>query len=198
MTQQNNVKPSAESLASAARAHGADRALPPVLEWNPPYCGPLDIRIACDGTWFYLGSPIGREALVRLFASILRRDGEEYFLVTPVEKVGITVDDVPFVAVDFTATGEGRTQLLTFTTNLGDTTQAGPNAPLRIETDPRTRRPRPYVRVRHALDALIDRKSFFRLAELGCVEPHEGEDWFGVWSGGTFFPMIQANELPET
>ena len=107
--------------------------------WNPPFCGDLDMRIARDGTWFYLGTPIGRAPLVRLFSSILKREGDRYFLVTPVEKVGITVDDAPFVAVDFTAEGEGRAQRLTFVTQVGDEVTAGPGA-----SDPlgaRSRRP---------------------------------------------------------
>ncbi|MEL6517524.1 MAG: DUF1285 domain-containing protein, partial [Pseudomonadota bacterium] len=103
------TKPSAESLADSARA-ASKGGLPPVHLWNPPFCGDLDMRIARDGTWFYLGTPIGRPGLVRLFSSILRRDGDDYFLVTPVEKVGITVEDAPFVAIDFEATGEGADQ----------------------------------------------------------------------------------------
>ena len=110
---QNIVKPSAEGIAASARAVKT-RGLPPVHLWNPPDCGDIDMRIARDGTWFYLGTPIGRPELVRLFSTILRKDGDRYVLVTPVEKVGIQVDDAPFVAVDFTATGTGPNQTLTF------------------------------------------------------------------------------------
>ncbi|MCY3996329.1 MAG: DUF1285 domain-containing protein, partial [Rhodobacter sp.] len=155
------VKPSADGIASAARA-ASRRGPPPVHLWNPPFCGDLDIRIARDGTWFYLGTPIGREELVKLFSSVLRRDDDGYFLVTPVEKVGITVDDAPFVAVDFEVRGKGRDQILTFTTNVGDSAAAGPDHPIRVERDGRTGEPSPYVLVRARLEALIDRKSFYR------------------------------------
>ena len=164
--------------------------------WNPPDCGDLDMRIARDGTWFYLGTPIGRKELVRLFSTILRKDGDRYVLVTPVEKVGITVDDAPFVAVDFQASGEGRAQVLSFETNVGDTTQAGPDAPIRVERDPETGEPSPYVLVRANLEALIDRKSFYRLVEIGTHHEVDGESWFGLWSGGEFFPIIPSAELP--
>ncbi|GGD45248.1 hypothetical protein GCM10011358_31210 [Sinisalibacter lacisalsi] len=164
--------------------------------WNPPFCGDLDIRIARDGTWFYLGTPIGRPELVKLFASIIRKDGDAYFLVTPVEKVGITVDDAPFVAVDFTVQGEGRDQRLTFTTNVDDRAAAGPDHPIRVVRDPETGEPAPYVTVRANLEALIDRKSFYRLVDLGRHEPVDGTSWFGVWSGGRFFPIIPSEELP--
>ncbi|WP_188529510.1 DUF1285 domain-containing protein [Sinisalibacter lacisalsi] len=190
-----NRPPSAESLAGAARA-AAKKGPPPVHLWNPPFCGDLDIRIARDGTWFYLGTPIGRPELVKLFASIIRKDGDAYFLVTPVEKVGITVDDAPFVAVDFTVQGEGRDQRLTFTTNVDDRAAAGPDHPIRVVRDPETGEPAPYVTVRANLEALIDRKSFYRLVDLGRHEPVDGTSWFGVWSGGRFFPIIPSEELP--
>ena len=191
---QNNVKLSAESLAASARA-AQTRGLPPVHAWNPPDCGDLDMRIARDGTWFYLGTPIGRPELVRLFSTILRKDGERYVLVTPVEKVGITVDDAPFVAVDFEVDGSGEDQVLRFVTNLGDETIAGDDAPIRVERDPETGEPSPYVLVRANLEALIDRKSFYRLVEIGAHGQHDGADWFGLWSGGRFFPIIPSAEL---
>lgn len=153
------------------------------------------MRIARDGTWFYLGTPIGRAPLVRLFSTILRKDGDKYFLVTPVEKVGITVDDAPFVAVDFEATGHGTAQSLTFTTNVGDTAVAGPDHPIRVVRDPDTGEPSPYVLMRTNLEALIDRKSFYRLVDIGAHADHAGESWFGLWSGGQFFPMIPSAEL---
>ena len=189
------VTPSAEGMAAAASAATKGRGPAPVHLWNPPFCGDLDIRIARDGTWFYLGTPIGRPALVKLFANILRRDGESYFLVTPVEMVGIRVDDAPFVAVDFEAAGVGLAQVLTFTTNVGDTAVAGPDHPIRVVRDPETGEPAPYIRVRTNLEALIDRKSFYRLVELGTPAAHEGEGWFGVWSSGVFFPVIRSAEL---
>jgi len=186
--------PTADSLANAARDAGK-RGLPPVHLWNPPFCGDLDMRIARDGTWFYLGTPIGRAPLVRLFSTILRRDGDDYFLVTPVEKVGITVDDAPFVAVDFEASGEDAAQVLTFETNVGDTAIAGPDHPIRVERDDETGEPSPYILVRANLEALIDRKSFYRLVELGRHHEHDGASWFGLWSSGRFFPIIPSADL---
>ncbi|NNE80916.1 MAG: DUF1285 domain-containing protein [Silicimonas sp.] len=194
---QNNVKPSAEGIAAAART-ASKRGLPPVHLWNPPDCGDLDMRIARDGTWFYLGTPIGRPELVRLFSTILRRDGDRYVLVTPVEKVGITVDDAPFVAVDFTAEGQGKDQNLTFETNLGDTAVAGPENPIRVVRDPETGEPSPYVLIRAELEALIDRKSFYRLVDIGAHADHEETSWFGLWSYGQFFPIIPSDELTKT
>ena len=195
MSGQNTVNPTAEGMAAAAKAVAKGKGLPPVHLWNPPFCGDLDIRIARDGTWFYLGTPIGRPELVRLFSTILRRDGQDYFLVTPVEKVGIIVDDAPFVAVDFIAIGTGRTQNLTFETNVGDNVVAGPDAPIRVVRDPQTDEPSPYVLVRANLEALIDRKSFYRLVDIGTHHLVKGEQWFGLWSGGEFFPFILSNEL---
>ncbi len=195
MTEQNSVTPSADALAQAASAASKGKGLPPVHLWNPPFCGDLDMRIARDGTWFYQGTPIGRPALVRLFSTILKLEGGKYYLVTPVEKVGITVDDAPFVAVDFRVEGDGRDQRLVFVTNVGDEAEAGAAHPLRVERDPKSGEPAPYVMIRAGLEALIDRKSFYRLVELGTHQVHEGARWFGVWSGGVFFPVIPSKEL---
>jgi hypothetical protein len=186
--------PKADTLAAAART-AAKRGPPPVHLWNPPFCGDLDMRIARDGTWFYLGTPIGRPALVRLFSSILKREGDRYFLVTPVEKVGIIVDDAPFLAVDFTAEGKGSAQRLTFVTRVEDEVTAGPDHPIRVARDPATGEPSPYVMVRRGMEALIDRKSFYRLVELGCEHAVDGVPQFGLWSDGAFFPIIPAAEL---
>ncbi|MFN3292737.1 MAG: DUF1285 domain-containing protein [Gemmobacter sp.] len=187
--------PTADTLAAAASAAGRKR-LPPVHLWNPPFCGDLDIRIARDGTWFYLGTPIGRAPLVRLFAGILKLEDGRYYLVTPVEKVGIRVDDAPFVAVDFRVQGAGTpAQAITFVTNVEDEVTAGPDAPLRVARDPATGEPSPYVMVRRGLEARIDRKSFYRLVELGEHRLHAGESWFGLRSGGVFFPMIPSADL---
>lgn len=197
-TLENRPAPSAESLASAA-GKAAKKGPAPVHLWNPPFCGDLDMRIARDGTWFYLGTPIGRHGLVKLFSSIIRKDGDDYFLVTPVEKVGITVDDAPFVAVDFEAEGAGPDQNLTFVTNVEDSVTAGPDHPIRVARDPDTDEPTPYVLVRANLEALIDRKSFYRLVELGVhssAGTPDGESWFGLWSGGQFFAVIASAELP--
>ena len=194
MSKESITSPSAEGIAASARAAKAKgRGLPPVHLWNPPFCGDLDMRIARDGTWFYLGTPIGRPELVRLFSTILRRDGGDYFLVTPVEKVGITVDDAPFVAVDFEVAGAGETQNLRFETNVGDHVTAGPDHPICVTRDPETGEPSPYVLVRANLEALIDRKSFYRLVDIGA--DHEG--WFGLWSDGAFFGVIPSDELPR-
>lgn len=190
MNDEKIVKVSTQSLATAARA-ASKGGLPPVHLWNPEFCGDLDMRIARDGTWFYLGTPIGRPELVRLFSTIMRRDGDDYFLVTPVEKVGIAVDDVPFVAVDFEVENPGPDQTLTFETNVGDTVTASADTPIRVTRDPESGEPSPYVLVRANLEALIDRKSFYRLVDLG----HHHNDWFGLWSVGQFFPIIPSDEL---
>ncbi|KJZ19570.1 DUF1285 domain-containing protein [Loktanella sp. S4079] len=190
MSTQKIVTPSAESIAQSARA-AQKGGLPPVHLWNPPHCGHIDMRIARDGTWFYMGTPIGRPELVRLFSTILRKDGDEYVLVTPVERVGITVDDAPFVAVDF----EQKDDALVFETNLGDFAQAGPEHPIRVVRDPQTNEPSPYIHIRADLEALIDRKSFYRLVDVGEHCEHEGAEWFGVRSAGIFFPIIPSAEL---
>lgn len=191
MSGQKPVTPSADGIAKAVRASGKKKGPPPVHLWNPPFCGDLDMRIARDGTWFYLGTPIGRHQLVRLFSSILKKEGDAYFLVTPVEKVGITVEDAPFVAVDFEARGTGRDQVLEFHTHVGDSAIAGPDHPIRVDRDPETGEPSPYVLIRANLEALIDRKSFYRLVDLGAH--HDG--WFGLWSSGRFFAVIPSTEL---
>ena len=185
-----------KGLAAAEEAGKKGKGLPPVHLWNPEFCGDLDMRIARDGTWFYLGTPIGRERLVRLFSTVLRHDEDgKYYLVTPVEKVGIQVEDAPFVAVAMTVEGAGRDQVLTFTTNVGDETLAGPDHPMRFEIDKETGEPAPYVHVRARLEALINRAVFYDLVELGVEEEHEGETWFGIWSGGVFFPFQKAGEV---
>lgn len=180
------VKPSAEGIAASAQAAQKAGNLPPVHLWNPPFCGDIDMRIARDGTWFYEGTPIGRPALVRLFSTILKLEGGKYFLVTPVEKVGITVEDAPFVAVDFEARGDR----LVFETNVGDRVTAGSAHGLRVEMSD-TGEPAPYLHVRAGLEALVDRKSFYRLVEIGVHE--DGQ--FGVHSDGVFFPFIESEAL---
>jgi len=190
MSTQKIVTPSAESIAKSARA-AQKGGLPPVHLWNPPHCGHIDMRIARDGTWFYMGTPIGRPELVRLFSTILRKDGDDYVLVTPVEKVGITVDDAPFVAVDFDVV-DG---VLVFQTNVGDSVKAGPDHPIRVVRDADTGEPSPYVHIRANLEALIDRKSFYRLVEIGEKATHDGDEWFGVRSAGVFFPIVPASDL---
>ncbi len=146
------------------------------------------MRIARDGSWFYQGSPIERPELVRLFSTILRKDGDGYYLVTPVEKVGISVEDVPFVAVDVEISGEGDGQHLTFHTNVGDRVPAGPGHAIRVAPGDV-----PYLMVRDGLEARIDRKTFYRLAEIGARQ----DGWFGLWSGGDFFPLVPSADMPE-
>lgn len=189
------VKPTMDGLAASAKAAGR-KGPPPVHLWNPPFCGDLDIRVARDGTWFYLGTPIGRAPLVRLFSSILKREGDRYYLVTPVEKVGITVDDAPLFVVDFTVDAPGHDQIITFHTKTEDDAVCDAEHPLRVARDAKTDEPAPYVLIRPGLEARIDRKSFYRLVEIGVIEPLDGEDWFGVRSSGCFFPVILAKELP--
>lgn len=184
----------AEDLARTV-AQAARRGPPPVHLWDPPFCGDLDIRIKRDGSWWYLGTPIGRAPLVRLFASVLKREGERYFLVTPVEKVGITVEDVPFLACDFAVAGTGMAQVLEFLTTVEDRVAAGPDNPIRVTRDPGTGEPAPYVHVRRGLEARIDRKSFFRLVDLAVEAPLDGVVWLGLWSGGMFFGIAPAADL---
>ncbi|WP_424975568.1 DUF1285 domain-containing protein [Dinoroseobacter sp. S124A] len=194
MSAQNIVTPTADDLAVSAQA-ASKQGPPPVHLWNPPFCGDLDIHIARDGNWSYQGSPISRAPLVRLFSSILKLEDGKYFLVTPVEKVGITVEDAPFVATDFEVSEEDGAQVLTFTTQVGDTSRAGVENPIRVSRDPGTGEPAPYIHIRRGLEALIDRKSFYRLVELGETAEIEGTEWFGLRSEGVFFPMIPAAEL---
>ena len=191
---QKVMKPTADSIAQSAQAV-SKKGPPPVHLWKPPFCGDLDMRIARDGTWFYMGTPIGRMPLVKLFSSIIRKDGDDYFLVTPVEKVGITVDDAPFLGIDYDVEDSGKDQVITFTTQVDDTAVAGPENPIRVVRDPETGEPSPYVLIRANLEALIDRKSFYRLVDIGVHQEHEGEQWFGVWSSGMFFPIIPSAEL---
>lgn len=168
---------------------GEGKGLPPVHLWNPDFCGDIDMRIARDGTWYYLGTPIGRKPMVKLFSSIIRRDGDDYFLITPVEKVGIRVDDAPFVAVSLSVEGEGAAQVLRFTTQVDDEVIAGPEHPIRVVLDPDTQEPSPYVLVRSNLEALIHRNVFYQLVEIAEVREIDGAPWLGVFSQGEFFPI---------
>ena len=195
MSGQIIVKPATESLVASVQA-ATKRGPPPVHLWNPPFCGDIDMRIARDGTWFHDGTPIGRAPMVKLFASILRLEDGKYFLVTPVEKVGIRVDDAPLLAVDFDVTGTGVDQNLHFVTKTDDEVTAGPGHAIRVHRDIATGEPSPYVHIRAGLEALIDRKSIYRLIELGSHAMHDGQSWFGVWSGGQFFAIIPSADLP--
>ena len=190
--------PQLDSLAGAARS-AAKKGPPPVHLWNPPFCGDIDMRIAADGTWFYLKSPIGRQPLVRLFASVLKREGEQYFLVTPVEKVGITVDDAPFLAVemqvDEAGTAEGA--LLRFRTNVDDWVTCGADHALRFEPEAGTGGLKPYLHVRADLWALLTRTLFYDLVERGEEREVDGRSMFGVASGAAFFAMAPAEDVRD-
>ncbi len=189
-TQNGNRAPDSALKGLGEAQAAAKRGPPPVHLWNPPFCGDIDMRIAADGTWFYLGSPIGRAPLVKLFSSILRKDPDRYVMVTPVERVGIKVDDAPFLAVEMKRE-EGR---IGFRTQVDDFVWVGEEHPLRFE-EGAADGVKPYVRVRGDLWALVKRALFYDLVELGVTEEHEGEDWFGVRSGGVFFPMRKAKEI---
>ena len=175
------------SLAEIAQL-AADEKLPPVERWNPTHCGDSEMRIARDGTWFHQGSPIGRAAMVKLFSTILRREPDGGFvLVTPVEKLDIEVEDAPFVAVEMKAEGSGAASRIAFRLNTGDLINAGPEHPLRFADD--ADGPRPYLRVRGGLDALVGRSVYYELVERALSE---GSEPAGVWSDGIFFPIAPA------
>ena len=177
-----------QGLKDAEKAAGG-RGLPPVHLWNPPFCGDIDMRIAGDGTWFYMNSPIGRKPLVKLFASVLRREADgRYWLVTPAERGRIGVEDVPFLAVALTVEGEGRDQQLIFRTNLDEFVTAAADNPLRVETAA-SGEPAPYILVRDGLEARLARPVFYELVELGTEERIGETTQFGVWSKGAFFRL---------
>jgi hypothetical protein len=171
----------------ATAASGPTRGLPPVHLWNPAHCGDIDILIRRDGTWLHEGSPIGREALVRLFSTILRKDPDGICLVTPVEKLRIRVEDAPFVAVRADRIGE----TIRFTTNVGDEVEAGPDHPIRVETGPGGA-PRPYVHVRGGLEALIARPVFYELVEMAWEQDSPDGPFLGLASNGAWFPLAPA------
>lgn len=178
------------SDAAAAERSGAH---PPVDLWHPPYCGDIGLKIRSDGVWLYCDSPIRREALVRLFASVLRKDADgRTYLVTPAEKVDVAVNDAPFLAVDMAAKGNGRSQELAFTTNVGDVVACGPHHPLRFALEAPGGGLKPYVLVRGRLEALLTRALAFDLAGLAADEVRKGRLVAGVWSGGAFFPFDPA------
>jgi hypothetical protein len=187
----------AATEAANRATKGATRGLPPVHLWNPPFCGDLDMRIATDGTWFYLKTPIGRPALVKLFASVLKREDGKYFLVTPVEKVGIQVDDAPFLAVELRAEDGARGRILNFRTNVDDWVACDKNHALRFEPEPNTGGLKPYLHVRRDLWAKVSRPLFYDLVDLGEERDVGGERMFGVASAGEFFVMAPADSLRE-
>jgi hypothetical protein len=180
----------------AAALPRESRGLPPVDKWNPPFCGDIDMRIAADGTWFYQKTPIGRPALVKLFASVLKREGDKYFLVTPVEKVGLIVVEAPFLAVELKVEHDTRGQVLGFRTNVDDWVEAGPGHALRF-TPEATGGLKPFLHVRRDLWAKVTRTLFYDLVELGEERTIDGKAMFGVVSGGEFFAMAEASVVRE-
>ncbi len=186
------------ALISRAAGDSGDgqRGLPPVDKWNPPFCGDIDMEIRADGTWFYMGTPIGRAPLVRLFSTVLRRDEDDKtYLVTPVEKVGIRVVDAPFVAVEMNATERDGEQLLTFRTNVGDVVEAGAEHALRFVIHGENSELKPYLHVRGRLEALVARAVMYELIELSETLDIDGVSMFCLRSGGTVFPVMPAAEL---
>ena len=183
--------------AIAAGLPRENKGLPPVERWNPPFCGDIDMRIGADGTWFYQKTPIGRAALVKLFASVLKREGDKYFLVTPVEKVGIVVDDAPFLAVEMNASVGNAGRILQFRTNVDDWISAGPGHALRFEPQPKTGGLKPYLHIRRDLWAKVTRALFYDLVELGEEREIAGRRMFGVASDGEFYVMAPADHLKE-
>ncbi len=164
----------------------SQKGLPPVHLWNPEFCGDIDIRIARDGTWFYMGSPIGRKRLVRLFSTVLRKEGAEYFLVTPAEKLRIQVEDAPFLIVQVDEQGQGEHQRLYFRTRTDDVVLADAEHPIWVSFSA-TGEPSPYLEVRDDLHGLIARNVYYQLVELGTEREHDSGLAFGVWSAGEFF-----------
>jgi hypothetical protein len=185
------------AATNAAKAHPAARGLPPVHLWNPPFCGDLDMRIAGDGTWFYLGTPIGRPALVRLFSTILKREDGKHFLVTPVEKVGIRVDDAPFLAVEMqNEPGERGGRLLRFRTNVDDWVPCDAGHRLRFEMAADGGLT-PYLHVRSDLWAKVTRALYYDLVDMGEERVVDGQQMFGIESGGEFFAMADAKQVRD-
>jgi hypothetical protein len=198
MAKQGQTTTNLEGLTIAAReatnATLAGRALPPVHLWNPPFCGDLDMRIAADGRWFYMGTPIGRPALVRLFSTILKREDGKHFLVTPVEKVGIRVDDAPFLAVEMLKENEASGRLLRFRTNVDDWVRCDSAHRLRFEAAADGGLT-PYLHVRADLWAKVTRPLYYDLVDMGEERVVDGQEMFGVASSGEFFAMADAEQV---
>jgi uncharacterized protein len=184
------------AATDAAAAGKAGRGLPPVHLWNPPFCGDLDMRIASDGTWFYLGTPIGRPALVRLFSTILKREDGKHFLVTPVEKVGIIVDDAPFLAVEMAKEQGAGGPLLKFRTNVDDWVACDADHRLRFELADDGGL-MPYLHVRADLWAKVTRALYYDLVDIGEERVVDGTAMFGIVSAGEFFAMADAEQMRE-
>ena len=185
---------SLEALIS--RAAPATGGLPPVERWHPEFCGELDMEIRADGSWYYMGTPVTRPALVRLFSTVLRKDEDgTTYLVTPVEKVAIRVEDAPFTAVEMTAHLRDGERILTFRTNVGDVVEAGPDHPLRFEVTGKNDALKPYLHVRGRLEALLTRALTYDLVELGQSLDIDGVETFSIRSGGAVFAIMPADRL---
>jgi hypothetical protein len=197
MTENVGTSPSGLDAIVGAATAAARKGPPPVHLWNPPFCGDLDMRVAADGTWFYLKTPIGRPALVRLFASVLKREGDKYFLVTPVEKCGIQVEDAPFLAVELKLEDNDGQRVLHFRTNVDDWVACGPGHTLRFEPEPETGGLKPYLHVRRDLWAKVTSALFYDLVELGEERDVGGTRMFGIASQNEFFAMAPADSLKE-
>jgi hypothetical protein len=198
MAKQGQSAGNLEDLTVAARqatnATPEGKGLPPVHLWNPPFCGDLDMRIASDGTWYYMGTPIGRPALVRLFSTILKREDGKHFLVTPVEKVGIRVDDAPFLAVEMQKRASGDGPFLRFRTNVDDWVDCDAAHRLRFEAAADGGLT-PYLHVRADLWAKVTRALYYDLVDMGEERMVDGQEMFGVESAGEFFPMADAEQV---
>jgi hypothetical protein len=163
---------------------------PPVEKWNPAFCGDIDMQIKRDGSWYYMGTPIGRERMVRLFSTVLRKDADgKTYLVTPVEKIGIEVEDAHFIATHVEVVGEGTDKAFKFTTNVGDAVIADSEHPIRVEVDEGTGEPRPYILVRGRLEALIARSVFYELVEKAEAVSKDGGARLEITSRGTTFSL---------
>lgn len=182
--------------ALIARAARAGRSAPPVERWNPPFCGDIDMEIRADGTWFYMGTPIGRMPLVQLFSSVLRKDADgRTYLVTPVERVAIRVADAPFIAVEMNVSGEGAERVITFRTNVGDVVEVGADHPLRFVDERETGGLKPYVLVRGRLEALVARPVMYELVGHGEEVEFGGTTMFALRSKGEVYPIMPAAAL---
>jgi hypothetical protein len=192
--QQASKAASEQASNNAGNTNSAEKPLPPVHLWNPPFCGDLDMRIASDGTWFYMGTPIGRPTLVRLFSTILKREDGKHFLVTPVEKVGIRVDDAPFLAVEMRKERDSRGTLLRFRTNVDDWVSCDREHRLRFEAGAADGL-MPYLHVRAELWAKVTRAIYYDLVDIGEERMIDGQPMFGIESGGEFFTMANAEQM---
>jgi hypothetical protein len=170
----------------------AEKTYPPVHLWNPDFCGSINMRIAPDGSWYYMDTPISRPAMVKLFSTVLRKDDDDYFLVTPVEKLAIIVEDVPFFVVRCERTGAGKDQVLSFETLTDDMVIADKDHAIRVEIDEKSGEPSPYIHIRGGMEGRINRAVYYELVAL--AEPMQGNDnTYGVWSSGMFFPIGQVD-----